>query len=49
MIGHPFLHRLLKDMINAEVAVSEEVKLSSQIAKICLRHFDEVIKQTEAC
>ena len=44
MIGHPFLHRLLKDMINAEVAVNEEVKLSSQIAKICLRHFDEVIK-----
>lgn len=44
MLGHPFLHRLLKDMVNAEVQSSAELKLSSQVAKICLRHFNEVIK-----
>lgn len=43
LIGHPFLHRLLKDMINAEAARNDTVKLSSSIAKICLRHFDDVI------
>jgi len=44
LIGHPFLHRLLKDMINAETTTHETVKLSSSIAKICLRHFNEVVK-----
>ena len=31
-------------MINAECTHASEIKLSSQIAKICLRHFAEVIK-----
>ena len=46
LIGHPFLHRLLKDMVNAEATSTAEtgLKLSSQIAKICLRHFEDVVK-----
>ena len=44
MIGHPFLHRLLKDMINVETQQTTEPKLASQIAKICLRHFTDVVK-----
>jgi deoxyribodipyrimidine photolyase-like uncharacterized protein len=31
-------------MINAECIHTSDVKLSSQIAKICMRHFAEVIK-----
>lgn len=31
-------------MVSAETAQSSEPKLSSQIAKICLRHFAEVVK-----
>ena len=44
LIGHPILHRLLKDMVSAEVATQCEAKLSAQIAKICMRHFAEVLK-----
>lgn len=44
LLGHPFLHRLLKDMINAEATYAQGTKLASQVAKICMRHFEQVIQ-----
>ena len=52
LFGHPFLHRMLKDMIKGEVTKAtargeienkKSLKFSSTIAKILLKHFDEAI------
>lgn len=44
LLGHPFLHRLIKDMINAEATQTDGTKFASQVAKICLRHFEQLIQ-----
>jgi len=52
LFGHPFLHRMLKDMIKGEVTSAQErgqgegkkqLKFSSTMAKILLKHFDSAI------
>ena len=49
LIGHPFVHRMLKDMVKAEIQShrekGEEFKLqfSKRIAKILLKHFSDAI------
>lgn len=52
LFGHPFLHRMLKDMIKGEVSKAaktgdsedkKQLKFSQTMAKILLKHFDEAI------
>ena len=49
LIGHPFVHRLLKDMVKAEVKAHREngkefkLQFSQRISKILLKHFTEAI------
>lgn len=47
LLGHPDLHRLLKDMVKFESSSTDEEahsqKFAAVMAKICLKHFDEVI------
>ena len=49
LIGHPFIHRLLKDMVKAEVQARKTVgetfdlQFSKRIAKVVLKHFDDAI------
>ena len=47
LLGHPDLHRLLKDMIKAESASTEESaqvgSFAKAMAKICLKNLNEVL------
>ena len=49
LIGHPFVHRMLKDMVKAEVNSHREkgkdfkLQFSQRIAKILLKHFSDAI------
>ena len=46
LLGHPVIHRMLKDMIKAEVAGAGgegKLKFSSTMAKVTLKHFEAAI------
>ena len=53
LLGHPFIHRMLKEMIKAESTASfdptsaadsgNRLKFSATMAKILLKHFDAAV------
>lgn len=50
-MGHPFIHRLLKDMVRADVEQAAQragqgestLKLAKTIARIVLKHLDQAL------
>ena len=50
LLGHPFIHRMLKEMIKAETVGAQaegsgenKLKFSATMAKILLKHFDAAV------